>query len=351
MIEIREIEDKKVWEDFLLGQEWTPFLQSWNSGVHFASLGDKIWRLGIFDGRDLAGICFVSRVEAKRGWYLYCPYGPVLRSWKSDLFGPLALFLEDLGKREGCVFIKMSPYVEDSPENRGVLEKSAYRRAPLHVLSESSWILDLGVARNGSGDGRLAPTESDGLLRDMRKTHRNLIRRAEKEGVVITQSRDPKDLDIFWRLYEETGKRHRFVLYPKKFVYNQFEAYVKEAQSEIFLASVGGTVLSAAMVMYYGNEGAYHHGASLPSKIPCSYLLQWHAIQEAQRRGKKYYNFWGIYPGNNTKHPFWGITQFKKGFGGHLRQLLPCHDRPLSWKYAFNWTVERFRRWRRGFSE
>ena len=45
--------------------------------------------------------------------------------------------------------------------------------------------------------------------------------------------------------------------------------------------------------MYYGDEGAYHHGGFAPNKQnSASYLIQWEAIKEAKRWNMSAYNFW-----------------------------------------------------------
>ena len=109
-------------------------------------------------------------------------------------------------------------------------------------------------------------------------------------------------------------------------------------------------MLASAIIMYYGHQGAYHHGASIPTKIPASYLLQWEAIKEAKQRGKKFYNFWGIAPDDApASHPFKGITLFKTGFGGQKYELLPCQDLPLSFKYNLTRVIELVRKKKRGF--
>ena len=114
--------------------------------------------------------------------------------------------------------------------------------------------------------------------------------------------------------------------------------------------------------MHFGGETSYHHGASASaySKVPASYLLQWHAICDAIDRGDSIYNFWGIAPveykedkwqiaEQKKKHPFAGVTLFKTGFGGTLLPLVPCHDIPLSKLYTITRWFEIFRKWKRGF--
>jgi lipid II:glycine glycyltransferase (peptidoglycan interpeptide bridge formation enzyme) len=114
-----------------------------------------------------------------------------------------------------------------------------------------------------------------------------------------------------------------------------------------------GRLDGAAVIIYYGNMAAYRHSGSLnlDSRYPTSYLLQWHAIQEAKGRGMEWYNFWGIAPENATKkHPFFGITHFKKGFGGENKKLLYCQDfRINKTRYLLTKIIETIRRIRRGF--
>ena len=51
-MEIREIKDKKIWEDFLSRCEEKTFLQSWNWGEFQKMTGDKIWRLGVYQEKS-----------------------------------------------------------------------------------------------------------------------------------------------------------------------------------------------------------------------------------------------------------------------------------------------------------
>jgi lipid II:glycine glycyltransferase (peptidoglycan interpeptide bridge formation enzyme) len=171
-------------------------------------------------------------------------------------------------------------------------------------------------------------------------------------------SQDPADVELFIQIHKDTVARHHFVPYKDDFFHEQFNAFQADNQATMFVAEYQGTPIAAAMIMFYGDMASYHHGASLSAynKIPSTYLLQWTAIQEAKRRGCTRYNFWGIVPEDKlispiTKkpHPFAGVTKFKTGFGGELRNLLPCQDYPLTSKYALTYAIETVRKYRRGF--
>lgn len=205
----------------------------------------------------------------------------------------------------------------------------------MHLLAEHIWFLNL--------EGK---TEEE-IFKGMRATTRNLIRRAEKEGVTIHKS---PDIDVFLRLHQQTHKRHHFTPYTDAFFQTQFSKFAPE-HCTLYVATYQHKPIAASIHMHFGGETSYHHGASSfeYSKIPASYLLQWRAIQDALIRGDHIYNFWGISPSNAKKHPFAGVTTFKTGFGGELLELTPCMDIPLSARYYFTKSFELLRKWKRGF--
>lgn len=209
----------------------------------------------------------------------------------------------------------------------------------MHVLAERTCVLDI-------------QKDEESLLSGMGKNHRNLIRRCIREGVRIEKSKKIEDLEKFFELYKETADRHKFFKFSDDYVKQEFSEFAKQDEVMILNAYLpDGTLDASAVIMYYGSMAAYRHGASkgADKRLPSSYLLQWNAILEAKNRGLKYYNFWGIAPKNSPKHPFRGITHFKKGFGGDCTDLLHCQDFVLNKKYYINWIIESARKIKRGF--
>ena len=210
-----------------------------------------------------------------------------------------------------------------------------------------------GNREMGEGLGvRAEPRMEAEILSGMRSTARNLIRRAEKEGVTVEASPNPvEDLHHFLTLHDETRKRHGFTPYGDAFFRAQVARFAAKDQVTLYLARYNGEVIAASIHMRFGGETSYHHGASTQKyrNIPASYLLQWTAIRDALRRGDRIYNFWGISPEGVTKHPFAGVRTFKTAFGGASLELVHCMDIPLSSKYLITRTIETVRKWRRGF--
>ncbi|MBI2636082.1 peptidoglycan bridge formation glycyltransferase FemA/FemB family protein [Candidatus Peregrinibacteria bacterium] len=376
---IIEATSAQEWDQFLTRQQFRPFLQSWTMGEVYRRIGQEPVRLMTGDVGGSSGICFAHVINAKRGRHLSIPYGPVI-DWKiggEKRRETAMLFLAELKKiAKGCrcSFIRLSPFWPKSEGSDATLRAMQTIHAPLHLLAEHLWYLPLtesdlwsssSISCSGMPitDGRrqpsAAPRSEEELMKSMRSTTRNLVRRAEKEGVTVTASDDPvRDLPVFLQLHEETRKRHRFTPYTDAFFLAQIEEFAKTGHSApaggnviLYTARHNGKVIASSVHMTFGGETSYHHGASVMSKIPASYLLQWTAIRDALKRGDHVYNFWGIAPCGmeNTKHPFSGVTLFKTGFGGKSMELTHCRDIPLSPKYYVTRGLEVMRKWHRGF--
>jgi len=355
---ISEATDPQEWDAFLADQPVSPFLQSWTMGEVYKDVGQQPIRLIMKNGETIEGICMALFVPARRGRHVSVPYGPVLRCAGTQNFAFLHNALIEQARIHHCAFIRISPHWNQ--DQTGILESVGCRRSPLHLLAEHIWYLPLSTNnpwqtyKKHGGDMRKA----DDIFKEMRSTTRNLIRRAEKDGVTIEKSEDPlKDLPYFITLHEETRKRHGFTPYTNKFFETQVKHFATRNECTLYLAKYQNEVISASIHMHAFGETSYHHGASTfkHRKIPSSYLLQWTAIKDAIERGDHIYNFWGIAEPNDKgeaedkAHPFAGVTLFKTGFGGQLLSLVHCMDLPLTPMYQLTRMIEILRKWKRGF--
>lgn len=318
-------------------------------GEVYRDIGQEPVRLLAEENGKTMALCYAHVVPARRGRHLSVPYGPVMISDNSELLNMLIDELKKIAKEKDCSFIRLSPFW---PESQNLMKAV---RSPLHLLAEHIWYLPLTSSDDWTkGDQQKS---EDDLFKNFRATHRNLIRRAEKEGVTIEASTDPvRDLDHFIRLHDETRKRHKFTPYSNAFFRAQVSHFSKQNQCTVYLAKYQNQVIAASVHMHAFGETSYHHGASdsVHHKIPASYLLQWTAIQDALKRGDHIYNFWGIAPVDSEGkakpgHPFSGVTLFKTGFSGNLMNLAHCRDIPVSASYWLTNLFERLRKWRRGF--
>ena len=351
MTEIKEINNKEVWENFFSECEEKTFLQSWNWGEFQKMMGNKIWRLGILDSGGMSSVALVIKIQAKRGTFLFIPHGPVIIRGRASvnlsedrLLSILLEKLKEIAKEEKCSFIRIAPILERSEKNIKIFKDLGFREAPTHIHPELTWELNI------------EPSENE-LLMGMRKTTRYLIKQAQKnKDIEIIQSNKLEDVETFNKLYQETVDRHHFVPFSFDYLKNEFLAFLKDNQISIFLGKYKNEIISAGIFIFWQGIGFYHHGASSLKypKIPVSYLLLWEAIREAKRRGCKLFNFWGIAPITldfklqNLNHPWAGLTLFKMGFGGYKKEYVKTQDLILSPKYWLNFIVEKIRKTKRG---
>ncbi len=325
----------KDWEKFLLTHRQEALFQSWQWGDVQEKSGHRILRFLLKEEKELVGISQVFVVKARRGPFLHVRHGPVwdtptLVRWRNFL-----ALMGDVARKEGAWFIRISPLLPNTDETKTTFSQLKLVRAPIHeVDAERCWALDLH------------PSEEE-LLIGMRKTTRYEIKLAQKSDVTVTKSTDPKDLAHFFKLYEETSRRHGFVGHTA--ITEEFEVFAKEGRALLLLGHHEKSLIASAIILFRGSEAIYHHGASISSKIPVSYLVQWEAIREAKKRGMKVYNFYGIAPENKPNHPWRGITLFKKGFGGREINYIHAHDFPLSPLYAIPYLIEAVRTVKRGY--
>jgi len=328
-------------------------------GEVYRDTGENPIRLEVRDGAAIVGLCQTIVVPAKRGRHLAIPYGPVVDAAvngenRKSVLDLLLNELSRVAREHRCSFVRMSPFLPVAAARESGWPPSRTLPAPLHLLAEHVWYLPLVSPdpwASGGSQGGIPRTEED-ILMNMRKTTRNLVRRAERDGVQVLASSQPdKDIEIFLSLHEETRRRHHFTPYTNEFFRAQVLHFAARGECTLYLARFQGSVIASSIHMHVAGETSYHHGASSQAfaKIPASYLLQWTAIRDALKRGDHVYNFWGIAPEGVSRHPFAGVTLFKTGFGGAFLPLVHCVDFPLSRTYTLTRLFEHYRRFRRGF--
>lgn len=330
-MEIAAIENQVFWDDFVTSLDDYTFLQSWGWGEINKSQGEKLWRFGLYEGKDLLGICQAFSVSARRGRFLFIPHGPLFREFSKDKLEFFIRHLVLLARENGFTFLRVSPWMGDLPGNRNLFSAMGLRRAPTFMHAENAWLLDL--------------TKDDTtILSEMRKTTRNLINRGLREGIEIKQSNEQSDFDKLYDLQLETARRNHFVPFSKKFLKDEFEAFSKAGKCSMFLGRINDAITAAAVIIFYGKFAFYHVSGSRETKEPVNYVLQWKVIEEAKRRGCAIYNMWGVAPPNKPRHPWVGLSTFKMGFGGYPKDYLPSFDLPLSPLYLLSYFIEKLPR-------
>ena len=322
----------------MLEQERKTFLNSWHWGEFQKRMREKIWRFGIYNNEELIGAVLVIKVSARRGSFLLVPHGIITQSPKSKalILKILVQRLKQIAEQENCVFIRIAPIWQRNKENANIFQEIGFRNAPIQTHPEASWKLDISGAE-------------DEILKSARKTTRYLIKQARKNtDIEISQSREIQDLEIFHNLHKQVSKTQKFIPFSLQYLKNEFAAFADDDSALLFFGKYKGEIVAASFLVFWSGIGFYHPAALLPKfrKIPFSYLLQWEANKEAKRRGCGLDDFWGYV--DNPKHPWYGPTLFKMGFGGFADKYVKTQDLVLSQRYWFNFIIETARRIKRG---
>lgn len=327
---IKPVVSRERWESFLLSHQPDALFQSWLWGEVLDQQGKMVWRFGLYDGNRLVGIFAVVKTPALRGSFLHIRHGPVFVQQSITYWNHVLAFLRNLAVQENVWFVRVSPLIGSTDGHTALLRSLHLHPAAIHAMdAELCWVLDL------------TPSEEE-LLMGMRKTTRYEIRRAQKLGVSIEKSENPRDISYFHKLYESTSERHGFV--PHSGIDEEFTVFANVHKALLFLGKYEGEVLGAALILFYGNQAIYHHSASISNTVGVNYLIQWEATKEAKKRGMNVYNFWGIAPENKFNHPWRGLSLFKKGFGGRIVEYIHAHDFPISPFYYLTRSIETVRR-------
>lgn len=335
MLKIELVTSKEKWDNFLTSKEHANILQSFAWGDFQKALGRKIWRIGIFDENTLVGVALAQKIPTRLRTHIYISNGPEIdKEYFKVSMEKLLGYVKALGIQEKVNFIRFDPVIEDNEENNKFLSSLGVKRASTHTQAEFKWILDISK-------------DEEQLLSEMEKNTRYEIKKAQKEGVVVKSSTEISDFEEFEKLFWETVQRQKFIPHFKEYYRTQFEEMCKTGNYRVFVAKKDNTAISAALIGLYGDTAFYLHAGSKNekeiNKLMGPQIIVWEAIRYAKTLGMKYFDFWGITNSTDTKHPFYGFTRFKKGFGGYQFNTIRGYDLPLSPKYLVISILERYR--------
>ncbi len=230
----------------------------------------------------------------------------------------------------------------------------------------------------------------DALFKNFKQNTRNLTRRAERLGVRVRElKRD--ELQILKTITQETAERRGFEDQPLSYYEQMYDLFYPRGEIKFLLAEADTTdanpaentastpdnpaganhsttsatpdhsaasqnaansavssqnvapknansaprpltPLSTAMFMLVGHEVIYLYSGSdeaYMKKYNAQYLIQWHMIKFAAEHGFDRYNFYGIRGLPDPASKDYGIYCFKKGFGGHVIELIGSFELPI----------------------
>lgn len=302
--------DQKSWNDLVRKHppKFGAFLQSFAWGTFQERLDFQVKRFHEFDQVGRVGFGQAIRLPLPFDFaYWYLPKGPLGDMDTSTLY--------EITRR---VF-SSEVFLTVEGELPVYFGKKAYDRQP-SVTS----VLDL--------------TKSyEAILAGMKSKTRYNVRLAEKKGVTV-QVGGLELFEPFAELMKVTAERDGFSIHELERYKTMLEVVQDEdVQAYLAVAFYNGKPLAANLMIDAFETRTYLHGASSNDErqVMAPYALHAYLIRDAQEKGIRTYDFWGVAPtDDDEKHPWHGITRFKMGFGGDRLIMPGTYEIPVQ-KFAY----------------
>ncbi len=324
------------------------------------------WRresLGFFDGTELVGVALVlyRQLPKVKRYLAYLPEGPVI-DWGSDDLGAWLTPLVAHVKGQRAFGVRMGPPVvtrrwSAAQVKEGIAEDGVSRleqippetREPVGArviaqLTELGWREQVTEDGFSAGQPRYVfqvpladadgPFTEDAVLKAMNQQWRRNIKKAAKNGVVVSTGASEEDLAAFHGLYVQTAERDHFTPRPLAYFRTMVEALGAEHPDRIKLwfARHEGDLVAATISIRVGTHAWYSYGASSTEKrdVRGSNAAQWAMMSDALAAGAEIYDLRGITDTLDSEDPHVGLIQFKVGTGGQAVEYAGEWDLPLN---------------------
>lgn len=291
---------------FMLTFEWGEFQKE---------LGRNIKRYMVIDEKAtvLAAFTIVQHFLPGGFSYGYAPRGPVISEGAIENGQILEVLktIRDFARKlmSELIFLRLEPALVAWPLK---LYEEGFQIPPYYIQPR----YNLAVELKGS---------MEEVLASFHGSTRSNVHRAENRGVTvkIKNSLTEEDYQQFFLMIKETIKRNSGVnAYPSEKYFRLLMktlptlSGINAAQSltlGIFYGYQNELPAGAHFVLFFGDTATYLYGASFSNRLSSKVTTYLHytAMEEAKKRGLKYYDIGGI---DEKRWP--SLTNFKRQFKG-----------------------------------
>jgi len=322
----KQIEDDNLWESYVFQMPNYSFLNSSARFLYNQKLGIEAFRIAIFKADILKGILTGNVGGSKLfGNFLDLKHSPLLIDASEDDWSQVMIFCKELAKKNNCFMFRFSPLLLENEILNDFYKRNGFLVAPIHnVDALISQQVDL--------------TKSiEELKRDMNKTRRNLLNRLlENPEISVKITKGKEIFDDFARYHDETVKFKGYVDKPTKYLIHELETQQEKGMCYMVSAYYEGKPFSIWQNTVYGEHmHLYQAGASTDSRLNnlmVTTLLYWKSVELGKELGLKNYDlFGGVVPNSfeNKKHPWRGVSEFKRSLGGQKVTYMHSRDYPM----------------------
>lgn len=237
---------EKEFNNFVSNHSQATFLQtlSWanlkkENGWDHVLLGFKEKK------KVIAAVMLLSKQTPVKKKMFYAPRGFVLDYENENLLKEFTLAIRDYVKKNDGIFFKIDPYimrvqrdidgniVENGIDNSNVVksfQKLGFREKcakPGEQTLQSKWMYWIPLKGKTLED----------VMKDMTSKTRQMIRKNEKNGVVIREG-NYNDIEEFENIMAHTGKRREFISRSLKYYQNMYKAFGNGENLKLYFADL-----------------------------------------------------------------------------------------------------------------
>ena len=211
------------------------------------------------------------------------------------------------------------PLVSNESELRAVLEALEESRIDL-----GAQFFELRCFKSGNpSDNSAAQPEyynhclsldggPDAIFRSFHKSSiQRAVKKAQRLDLEIIAGEDHSHLEAFYRLHIMTRKKQGVPVQPFRFFENLMNAFTPGNMLTLLLARHQGRFIAGIIMMWFKDTAYFQFGASNDefAHLRANQWLMWKAIQQAQERGYKRFDFGRTSPTNK------GLMRYKSQWG------------------------------------
>lgn len=235
----------------------------------------------------------------KKVFFKYCIFIDEPYAYSSSLE------TEKVFLNEACAFLKTNLGVQWVNQTPGYAFFMTYPTGAQHIPF-GSHVVDL-------------EQDIDVLFGNVHSKHRNVIKKAQKDGVIIDKGRNAKLIADYFTIDVETWSRSGKRASGENAIKKQVDILGDDII--IYMAYLNGEAQSGAIYYFNENMCYYMHGANKNGPhIGSGNLLQWQAMLDMKALGVKKFSFVGCRINEDEDSKYHGIQRFKERFGGQLIQ-------------------------------
>jgi len=283
------------------------FCQMWDySAARAEDTGSVSSHIAVFDGDRavMMSECRIKKLPLFPAGVAFASGGPLMRlknASAADMREAIECIKREYVSRRGLV-LRLAPraLVDDAAALRALFAQCGFEETggpeAYHTV-----VLDL-VA------------ELPDIRKGLKQKWRNSLNRSEKEGLTLRAGSDDALFRDFSALYGELLDRKGFDVPLGAAFYNRLQKALPDQEKlDATIAYKKGKPVAGHVASMLGDTCVYLLGASNEEGLAtkAAYLLQWSVVEEAKRRGMRWYDLGGIDPEGNP-----GVCHFKGGLGG-----------------------------------